>query len=605
VFEWCKENALPFSTLSHATGCSNYDSIKGTAHDTRHTQLQCALKCREEVGCIEFNLNKNNGYCHLLTQGCIADSDADWLTYKMNPVCPAIADTRACNMGAHTCSYHTARPAGDTCTNWCARHNMTCEKMHDDEGDTCKPQYSQPCGYTGDSADIDWICECKPKHYTGFHCLDSEIPLKVATNPTNYYCSSRGPEIKGDEKIVLEECKKDKSCTGYDYSDDNNYGHTCQQTEYPGTSSKAGHKYKLCQKGFVQKVDGNWSAYGTYGQCTKKCGGGVQKRTRTCSNPAPAHGGKACVGNSEEEQACNQQACPNFQVIDYEKNLGGWRTASMEEVQKNYAKVKELCSKWGKYVIVGLADGQIDGPGRDCIVKSSSHHRDTKLVIQDGYGSILVNKWCITGDWSNRKSYVDEYPNSCDGTEADCFEKGKAKCDELGSSCKGVNFHPTFPDRGFLLCKSEAVYEKDDGWKALMKNRVNFQLLPDDQQCKGDFLISDYNLCKQAAIQMGYDMYYKATESSLTPKGCYLTIGKSMAYFNKHVSGNNHPDRMPICAVYGIEVVYKLMSFFTDGSKIRMFNSNLICVKLDSSICSGNISTSIWTIGPRHCSIPI
>ena len=58
-------------------------------------------------------------------------------------------------------------------------------------------------------------------------------------------------------------------------------------------------------------VDGGWSSYSA---CSKTCGGGTQ--TRSCTNPAPTNGGKACEGLST--QACNAQACPGAAG-------GGWR----------------------------------------------------------------------------------------------------------------------------------------------------------------------------------------------------------------------------------------------------------------------------------------
>lgn len=44
--------------------------------------------------------------------------------------------------------------------------------------------------------------------------------------------------------------------------------------------------------------------------CNKKCGGGTQERTRKCTNPSPAHGGKDCVGPKTETRSCNTDMCP-------------------------------------------------------------------------------------------------------------------------------------------------------------------------------------------------------------------------------------------------------------------------------------------------------
>ena len=49
-------------------------------------------------------------------------------------------------------------------------------------------------------------------------------------------------------------------------------------------------------------MHGGWS---TLSACSKACNGGTQ--IRTCSNPAPANGGKNCVGAAII--ACNTQVC--------------------------------------------------------------------------------------------------------------------------------------------------------------------------------------------------------------------------------------------------------------------------------------------------------
>ncbi|XP_031569460.1 uncharacterized protein LOC116303960 [Actinia tenebrosa] len=57
-------------------------------------------------------------------------------------------------------------------------------------------------------------------------------------------------------------------------------------------------------------VDGNWSDWGPYGDCSKTCGSGVQTRSRTCTNPKPQGGGKDCEGLAVSSQACNTHKCP-------------------------------------------------------------------------------------------------------------------------------------------------------------------------------------------------------------------------------------------------------------------------------------------------------
>ena len=56
-------------------------------------------------------------------------------------------------------------------------------------------------------------------------------------------------------------------------------------------------------------VHGNWAEWSDWGDCTVTCGGGQRRRFRTCTNPAPKHHGRPCIGNSQMTETCNTDRC--------------------------------------------------------------------------------------------------------------------------------------------------------------------------------------------------------------------------------------------------------------------------------------------------------
>ncbi|KAA0714069.1 Properdin Complement factor P [Triplophysa tibetana] len=62
-------------------------------------------------------------------------------------------------------------------------------------------------------------------------------------------------------------------------------------------------------------VEGGWSEWGNWQQCSVSCEIGIKKRQRTCSNPLPQCGA-TCEGEAEETASCNTEVvCPTH---------GGW-----------------------------------------------------------------------------------------------------------------------------------------------------------------------------------------------------------------------------------------------------------------------------------------
>ena len=46
--------------------------------------------------------------------------------------------------------------------------------------------------------------------------------------------------------------------------------------------------------------------------CSVSCGGGIEILSRSCTNPAPQHGGKSCLGEAQKQQACSKNPCPSM-----------------------------------------------------------------------------------------------------------------------------------------------------------------------------------------------------------------------------------------------------------------------------------------------------
>ncbi|XP_071421021.1 hemicentin-1 [Pithys albifrons albifrons] len=57
-------------------------------------------------------------------------------------------------------------------------------------------------------------------------------------------------------------------------------------------------------------VDGGWSEWGLWEECSRSCGQGSRSRSRSCSAPLAQHGGQPCMGSAAESVPCNVRPCP-------------------------------------------------------------------------------------------------------------------------------------------------------------------------------------------------------------------------------------------------------------------------------------------------------
>ncbi|KPP59981.1 hypothetical protein Z043_122053, partial [Scleropages formosus] len=103
-------------------------------------------------------------------------------------------------------------------------------------------------------------------------------------------------------------------------------------------------------------VHGGLSPWGPWSPCSLSCGGVGQKfRTRSCTNPTPAHGGQDCQGTLQENTYCQAPDCPAAVVPTEEPAVpvlsGGWRQNIYSEVKSGMRMQDFLLGPLGAHVL--------------------------------------------------------------------------------------------------------------------------------------------------------------------------------------------------------------------------------------------------------------
>ncbi|KAM4642152.1 hemicentin-1 [Discoglossus pictus] len=127
-------------------------------------------------------------------------------------------------------------------------------------------------------------------------------------------------------------------------------------------------------------VDGNWSEWSTWEDCSRTCGSGKRSRIRTCNNPPAQEGGKSCDGRAVDVAMCNTALCP----VD-----GAWSP------WQAWGPCSKSCGK-GTQTRVRLCNNpppSFDG--------SPCNGKDSQMQICSDKPCPVDGKWSSWGSWTS------------------------------------------------------------------------------------------------------------------------------------------------------------------------------------------------------------
>lgn len=114
--------------------------------------------------------------------------------------------------------------------------------------------------------------------------------------------------------------------------------HAFSQKNFLIKGTQSSFKFLLIRHLILADIDGGFTEWSEWSECSATCGGGTHYRSRTCTNLPPKNDGKPCseqvnLGPPKETENCNTQDCRKTWIrFYYNLNLWWWCETVLPEI---------------------------------------------------------------------------------------------------------------------------------------------------------------------------------------------------------------------------------------------------------------------------------
>nr|XP_033799394.1 A disintegrin and metalloproteinase with thrombospondin motifs 18 [Geotrypetes seraphini] len=199
--------------------------------------------------------------------------------------------------------------------------------IHDGEGNPCRKAEGNIMSptLTGKNGVFSWSA-CSRRYLNKFLSTDQATCLIDEPKQTGHY--KYPDKLPGQTYDADTQCKwqfggKATLCNLTSAKDIckslwcHKVGHRCETKFMPAAEGTICGLNMWCRRGQCIKygdhgprpVNGLWSEWSGWSDCSRSCGGGVTYQERHCNNPKPQYGGKFCQDSNRIYQLCNIQPC--------------------------------------------------------------------------------------------------------------------------------------------------------------------------------------------------------------------------------------------------------------------------------------------------------